>query len=645
MEPSDLTKILSCLEEKNENIIHTYSEVEFILQNLSYAVLLEDSNRKIRFVNKRFCDLFNIPVSPDKLVGADCDASAKQAAFLFLNEDFFIEEVYTILKNQVSVYDEELFFKDGRVVLRDYLPIVLNEKLEGHLWVYKDFTKFKMLERRNVELQEFYEKVLNNIPADIAIFNTNHQYLFVNKNAFKDDAMRNWIIGKDDYEYFKYKNKPSQMADYRRKIFLDAINSKQVQEFSEEQVSATGKKNFNVRRFYPYVNDNEEIEFIVGYGININTIKEKESELLKSEELYRNLINNLDELVFSIDEQNIIQYVNPSFEQKLGIKSEVVIGSKLDDFFDSNTYAQFSYFINAIKSSPKPLLLADNFIEINTNTKGINYFKYYLTKINRLEDNALIISFFLSDINDRVNSERHLKELVLKEKELNKLKTDFINLTSHQMKTPLTVIKSCAELVEKLVQIKKTDQTDIRRFTDRISLEVDKMSKLINQVLVYSKFEKDDVNYSPEFASFAEFALHLAEDYFSPWADGRALQVEIKGNNHLQFFDRFMMNHVLVNILDNAFKYSANTEAPLMRIYLGKYETSVLVTDKGVGIETSEIPKIGKSFYRGNNIHDIPGNGLGLSIANSLIRQFNGTFKIRSQPKKGTTVFLSFPSY
>lgn len=129
-----------------------------LIDNLQAAVLVEDKTRHIVFANQQFCDLFNIPVSPDVLRGADCSQSAEQSKHLFKDPVLFTRGIEKLVTEKKLAINEELEMADGRFVERDYIPIFLNEEYKGHFWKYRDITARKKAEierRANEELMQF----------------------------------------------------------------------------------------------------------------------------------------------------------------------------------------------------------------------------------------------------------------------------------------------------------------------------------------------------------------------------------------------------------------------------------------------------------------------------------------------------------
>ena len=150
---------------------------------------------------------------------------------------------------------------------------------------HTDITSLKEVESALNNQKVFYESILNNIPADIAVLSKEQRYLFLNPVAIKDPILREWIIGKNDEEYFRYRNKPLKVANKRQELFNKALASKKLERFLEELINAEGKTEYHLRNMYPVLNEDNEVELVIGYGLNItDRIEiEKQLELAKKE--------------------------------------------------------------------------------------------------------------------------------------------------------------------------------------------------------------------------------------------------------------------------------------------------------------------------------------------------------------------------
>jgi PAS domain S-box-containing protein len=145
-----------------EDLIRSESRLSSLILNLDSAVLLEDENREIVLTNKRFCDLFSIPVEPNLLKGQDCSNAAEQSKGLFEDEDKFVSRIDEILKNKETVLADELTMKSGIVLERDFVPIIKEGIYRGHLWTYRDVTlKRNYSKGLETEKQKYYNIISN----------------------------------------------------------------------------------------------------------------------------------------------------------------------------------------------------------------------------------------------------------------------------------------------------------------------------------------------------------------------------------------------------------------------------------------------------------------------------------------------------
>lgn len=140
--------------------------------------------------------------------------------------------------------------------------------------------------------EEFYKKILENIPADIAVLDNQLRYVFVNKTAMPNNERRNWIIGKTDLEYCVYRGIDTAIAEGRAVLHKQAIQSRQASKLEEEMV-VDGRRTFNYRIIQPVYDDAGELEFLLGYGLRMSEIRERYEIVSKN----LRLINSLNELL------------------------------------------------------------------------------------------------------------------------------------------------------------------------------------------------------------------------------------------------------------------------------------------------------------------------------------------------------------
>jgi PAS domain-containing protein len=126
-----------------------------LLSNAEAGVLLESEDRRIVLTNRRFCELFRVPVEPEAMVGADCSRAAETSKELFAEPDAFVARIDAILARREPVHAETVRAADGRVLERDYVPIHVEGVYRGHYWQYRDVTARERaaeeLRRREVE--------------------------------------------------------------------------------------------------------------------------------------------------------------------------------------------------------------------------------------------------------------------------------------------------------------------------------------------------------------------------------------------------------------------------------------------------------------------------------------------------------------
>jgi signal transduction histidine kinase len=150
------------------------------------------------------------------------------------------------------------------------VSIIKNPKRDWYNIYFSDITTQKMLEKEIQEKTEFYKSILDNIPADIGVFSKEHKYLYVNSLGIQNAEIRNWMIGKTDFDYVKFRNSSPELAIRRREYFNNAVSTKKDAEWVDEVKRPDGSIKHVIRRFHPVFDDKEELKLMIGYGIDIS---------------------------------------------------------------------------------------------------------------------------------------------------------------------------------------------------------------------------------------------------------------------------------------------------------------------------------------------------------------------------------------
>ncbi len=481
------------------------------------------------------------------------------------------------------------------------------------------------------EQKRFYNNILDKIPVDIALYDLECRYSYVNRNAVKSDEIRDWMIGKDDSDYARLKGLDISFGLNRTQVIRDVIETGVSNRIVETKVVDGVRKHY-MRVISPVLKENE-LEMVIAYGLDISEQAENENKIKVEEERARNFLRIVKDGVFLSDFSGRIINCSPSFWEIVGLKnmtSDLSLFSLL-----TTSHAQ-------MLSQKVATLFATGAPQSGVFKLGRKFVDFTFALRPGDEQDRFVGR--ISDITIEVNKEKHLIKLLKIESELNKRKTQFIHITSHELRTPLTVISTNSELLE-LIEANPAlaARTSLSNITRRIIKEVRVMTDILNQLMMVSKIERGGLELVPLNVDVQSYIKNEIAPLFSPFSDGRELVTEIDDNATLGEFDPKIFKHVLVNIIGNAFKYSPGKAAPQLHISATQHSLEFIVRDFGIGIPPKEISSIFSNFYRASNIGVISGTGIGLMVAEYGIKKHGGEISIKSELNEGSVFTITLP--
>ena len=233
---------------------------------------------------------------------------------------------------------------------------------------------------------------------------------------------------------------------------------------------------------------------------------------------------------------------------------------------------------------------------------------------------------------------------ITEQQKLENMQRDFVANVSHELKTPLTTIKSYTET---LVDTEINDCSTIGHFLKIIDEEADRMNRLVRELLQLSKLDyKREKWYKKEtnLVNVVRIALTKVE----MTATNKELQLNSlfdPKQRAMTFIDRDRIDQVLLNVLSNAIKYTPEGGSIDVDVLREENWVRVVISDTGIGIAEKEISRIFERFYRVDKARsrEMGGTGLGLSIAKQIVEEHGGTITVQSKLSQGSTVFISLP--
>lgn len=397
------TDVTKHVKTQNKYVL-TNSRLFTLIDSIHSGVLVEDEERKIVLVNKQFCQLFNIPSTPSKLVGTDCNKSAEASKEYFTDPILFIERIKQILAYKKPVVNEELHLVDGRIFERDYLPIVIDKDYNGHLWQYRDVTEIKRAEELLNQGEKSYRGLFNAVSDAIYIQDRNGNFIDVNEGAEK-------------------------MYGYNRKDFvgrtpgfLSAPDKNDIQLVVESlnKTFETGKPTFfefwglkkNGEIFPKEVMLNKGTYFgqevIIAIGRDTTDRYKIQEVLRESETNLRAIFENTIQMFLLVENNHRIKSFNPialEFSRKV-MKKEFKVNEPFENYLsDSDVNNVYKLIEESLKGHKI------NFVRKFTSATNENfYLDINLSPVHDKNGKVAEVLFTVQDITNRIAAEEALDE-------------------------------------------------------------------------------------------------------------------------------------------------------------------------------------------------------------------------------------------
>ncbi|MCU0678562.1 MAG: PAS domain-containing sensor histidine kinase [Candidatus Pacebacteria bacterium] len=350
-----------------------------------------------------------------------------------------------------------------------------------------------------------------------------------------------------------------------------------------------------------------------------------ENQLLSSRELYSTLYTQSPVPYLTLDKAGRVTTCNQASARLLGRTLEELIGTTIADRFTHEDDVHLSVLLGKF-SSGSPML--DTEIQLRTYNEEIRWVSLYFF-VNQTFDQRLVS---LIDITQH--------------KIVDKAKSEFVALATHQLRTPVAAIRWNVELLERTMRGATTDKQ--ATYLMKVARNVTRMLALINDFLSVSKLETGTFSTTPEPIELSTYLPTIVEEFEGQIKEK---QIELTVNYNPTPFtytaDSRLFHIITSNLLSNAVKYVRPNDRIAFGYVVEGNEIVFTVADSGIGIPAEQLPRLFSKFFRASNAmqHRAEGTGLGLYIVKESVEQLGGTITVQSVENQGTTFVARLPLY
>lgn len=267
-----------------------------------------------------------------------------------------------------------------------------------------------------------------------------------------------------------------------------------------------------------------------------------------------------------------------------------------------------------------------------------------ITRENDLRQlNASLEQRVTERTDELARANRRLADSLQAEKELGELRANFVSLVSHEFRTPLEVILTSSDILDRYLDRLTPDKR--AHHLQTIHDSVKRMSGMMEDVLLLGRIEAGKLSFTPKPVELAELSTRVIDELESATGCSGRIALRHEGDFAGARADEAMLRHMLVNLLSNALKYSPEDAPVALQLTRVTGVVVFTVTDHGRGIPAADRARLFQSFQRGSNVSDTPGTGLGLLLVKKCVDIHGGQIEFQSEEGGGTTFTITLPLF
>lgn len=619
-----------------------YSEyLSTLLDSINASVVATDADFIIEYWNKSAEIIFGH--TAEEVIG-----KRSASVLLFIYPEDSEESARRKLVNE-GYWKGKVQYKreSGKLVILDAtVSSVKNKegKITGYVGVHRDITEYSKVKTDLTTLLS----TLSNIDDNFFIVDKELKIAFITEKSNKNLLMYYGIsynIGDQILEKL-----PVYRKQQVQESFTKALEGRKTS-YEINIKNVKGKPTWLQGSYFPIKEQDGSIIHACLIVRDITAQKEIEQvheRLYQSRKLFETFMENTPILSWINDDKGFIRYLNPAYQKLYRLKKEHIGKSVFEVFSEA--------FAKQLRDSDELVLQTKQ--TIKTIERGITPDNkehiYQVVKFPVLSDDGIFVGGWAIDITEEIAlreslnesldnlqlSEAGLKEALVKEHQLNSLKSRFVSMASHEFRTPLSTMLSSTFLLEKYTNAEQ--QPNRARHIYKIKESIHHMNALLEDFLSLGKLDEGKTIVQPSSFDLPALIHDVIEEVESIRRHGQSISFDSDEIKEIHT-DKKLLRNILINLLSNAYKFSNENKRIWVTCKRLENEIMITVKDEGIGIPKEDQHHLFDTFFRGRNVQNIEGTGMGLHIIKRYTELLHGRVALESEIEKGTTVTLSLP--
>ncbi|WP_428666506.1 PAS domain S-box protein [Runella sp.] len=644
----NLTGVIGVVSDVTESYLAQLSLSEsekryrFLVNNLKEVIFQTDLHGNLTYLNPSWKQLTGFEI--EDTLGTDCmefiHPEDRQQNSKRLSE---------LVNEQTSEVHHEIrhLTKGGTyrwIEMFACLTFDEDNQPNGSIGTLYDISGRKQMEESLADSEKRFKAIFNSTFQFMALTDSNGNVLEMNDTVVESRGIiRHEAIGKPFWEVApteKYITPQQVLKGYFQEAAIEKSIRNEIEILDKNEQPMV--IDFSIK---PLRNEGGKVNLLLIEGRNITDRKRAQNALLESEQRFRDIAENVDEIFWSrAANSTTFLYVNPAYERITGKTCQSLYddpGSFLEVVAEEDRAGLLALFSHEISDN-----YAINF-RVKVRDGTFHWFAARVFVIRDAQGKVIRRVGVAGDISLQKERELLLTQSLEKEKELNLFKSQFVSHVSHEFRTPLAIVQSSIELLKHYF-FNTNDHNAPSKYASKINHhfsiidnKIRFFNELLTDMLTLQQIEIGKISFQPQATDLVVFVIDFLNEFFGERPDKRRVEFRMEGLPRTVSIDEKLMTRVLINLISNAFKFSKTD--PELRLLFRDKEVKIEIIDHGIGIPAEDIPRLFSTFFRAGNVGKINGTGLGLQISKQLVELHSGCITVNSRQNEGTTMTIIMP--